>query len=87
MFLWDKSSRTVLTVLIASTARKLCFSEIEEESGLWPSVLTTTLQRLTAAEILIREQERYINESDFRPAHVYYTLNPDIVDYLRLPSV
>jgi DNA-binding HxlR family transcriptional regulator len=84
MFLWDKSSRTVLTVIMGSTTHKYCFSELQKETDFWPSVLTTTLQRLTEAEVLIREVERYVGESEFRAPHVFYSLNPEIVDYLRL---
>jgi DNA-binding HxlR family transcriptional regulator len=84
MFLWDQSSRTILTFIIGSTVEKHWFTEIQNGCGLSPSVIASTLKRLTDAEILIREAERYVGESDFRAPRVYYSISPVVIDYLRL---
>ena len=87
MLIWDKSPRLVLSILLGSTDQKLYFSEIIEKSSLAYSTVYLTLKRLTEAEVVFREQERFLYDSPFREARVYYTLNPQLVDYLRLPSV
>jgi DNA-binding transcriptional ArsR family regulator len=84
MFLWDQSSRRILSVLMSSTARKFYTSEIVEISSLsWPTV-SKTLASLVDIEVLIREDERLFDESAWRAPRVYYSLSPEVIDYLRL---
>ncbi len=84
MFLWDKSSRIVLGVLITSTAHKYYFTEIEKQSELAPGTVASILCRLTDANVVIREEERFQYDSPFRAERVYYSINPDVISYLRL---
>ena len=84
MFLWDRSAREVLSVLISSTDQKLYTNQIIKESSLAYSTVYMTLARLTEAEVVIREDEQFGLESPAREARVYYSINPEIIDYLRL---
>src|SRR5262249_43771119 len=84
MHIWDRSSREILSLLISSTAHKYYFTEIQDATGLHPGTVTAILGRLTQTEVLIREEERHLSESEWRAPRVYYSLNPDVIDYLRL---
>ena len=84
MFIWDKTPRAVLDLLLSSTAHKFCFSEIVERTGLARGTVSSNLQRLRQAEFVLREQERFKPESEFRGPYVYYTLNPGAIHRLRL---
>lgn len=86
MMLWDESPREVLEVLLSSTDRKFYISEIADISGLsWPTV-SQTLKRLEGVHAVIREDERYVSESEFRAPRVYYSLSPTVIDFFRLPD-
>ena len=84
MHIWDRSAREILSLLIGSTEHRYYFTEIQRETGMYPQVVTMILGRLTQTEVLIREEERNLSESEFRAPRVYYSINPDILDYLRL---
>jgi DNA-binding transcriptional ArsR family regulator len=84
MDIWDNSPRIILSLLLSSTARKLCFSEIVERTGLAPGTVTSILQLLRQAEFVLRERERCKPESEFRAPYVWYTLNPSAIHHLRL---
>jgi DNA-binding MarR family transcriptional regulator len=84
MNIWSNSPRTILDLLLSSTAHKFHFSEIVERTGLARGTVSSNLQRLRQAEFVLRQQERFKPESEFRGPHVYYTLNPSAVHRLRL---
>jgi len=44
------------------------------------------LQRLAQAKVVFREEERFKYDSPFRAQHVYYTVNPLLIDYLQLQA-
>jgi DNA-binding transcriptional ArsR family regulator len=84
MDIWDNSPHTILSLLLSSTAHKFCFSEILDGTGLAPGTVTSVLGRLRRAKVVFRENERLDYDHPPRAPHVYYTLNPDLIDYLRL---
>jgi len=86
MFIWDKTPRAVLDLLLSSTAHKFCFSEILNGTGLSRATVSSNLQRLSQAKVVFREEERFKYDSPFRAPHVYYTVNPLLIDYLRLQA-
>lgn len=87
VIIFDESPREILCLLLSSTAHKYYISEIVKQSELsWPTV-SQTLKRLEAVGVVQREEERFQFDSPFREARVYYTLNPELIDYFRLPSI
>lgn len=84
MLLWDQSPRRILNVLMSSTARKFYTSEIIDQSSLSAPTVYQTLDRLVEAEIVVLEPERYLSESEWRAKRNYYSINPDVIDYLRI---
>jgi DNA-binding transcriptional ArsR family regulator len=84
MTIWNRAPRTVLKLLLASTAQKYYISEIAELTGLAAPHLRSVLERMTTAGIVDREDERPNLESFARPLRVYYRLTPEAVDLLRL---
>ena len=84
MHLWDRSSREILSLLISSTNHRYYFTEIQIETELHPGTVTAVLGRLTQTGVLIREEERHLSESEFRAPRVFYSISPDVIDYLRL---
>jgi DNA-binding transcriptional regulator GbsR (MarR family) len=86
MDIWDNSPHTILSLLLSSTAHKFYFSEIVEYTGLARATVSSILRRLQAANIVVREEERFKYDSLFRAERVYYTLDPLAIDYLRLDT-
>jgi hypothetical protein len=86
MYLWDKSPRVILDLLLSSTAHKFCFSEIVDGTDLARGTVSSNLQRLWEAKVLFREEECFKFDSPFRAPYVYYTVNPVLIDYLRLQA-
>lgn len=84
MEIWDDSPRAILQLLLNSTDHKYYFTEIRDETGFNDQRVAMTLQRLTEAEILLREPEQHVGESDFRAPRVYYSINPDAFGHLRI---
>jgi DNA-binding transcriptional ArsR family regulator len=84
MDIWDKSPRRIVSLLLSSTAHKFYFSEIVERTGLARGTVSSVLQRLREAEIIVREEERFYYDPPFRCERVYYTLNPPAIGTLRL---
>ena len=84
MHLWDKSPSIILELLLSSTARKFCFSEILNHTGLARGTVSSSLGRLSQAKVVFRQPECFKSESEFRAPRVYYTVNPYLIDYLRL---
>jgi DNA-binding transcriptional ArsR family regulator len=87
MDIWSNSPRTILGLLLGSTAHKFHFSEIVERTGLARGTVSSNLQRLRQAEFVLRQEERFKPESEFRGSYVYYTLNPGAIHRLRLHSL
>src|SRR5262249_18991872 len=84
MKIWHRGPRAILDLLLNSTAYKFCFSEIVEGTGLARGTVSSNLQRLRQAEFVLRQQECFKPESEFRAPYVYYTLNPNTIHHLRL---
>ena len=84
MNIWSNSPQSILSLLLSSTAHKFYFSEIVERTGLARGTVSSNLQRLRQAEFVLREQECFKPESEFRGPYVYYTLNPASIHRLRL---
>jgi DNA-binding transcriptional ArsR family regulator len=84
MHLWDKSPAIILELLLSSTAHKFHFSEIVDGTTLARATVSSVLQKLQHAEVVIREEERFRFDSPFRAPRVYYTVNPLLIDHLRL---
>jgi hypothetical protein len=78
MDIWNKGPKQVLRFLLSSTADAYYFNEIMIGSSLSASAVTSVLRKLVAEEILLRELERHVGESDFRAKRVYYPLNPNL---------
>jgi DNA-binding IclR family transcriptional regulator len=86
MLIWDKSPRTIVSLLLSSTAHKFYFSEIVECTGLARGTVSSILQRLQAADIVVREEERFKYDSPFRAPRVYYSLDPRSFHHVRLQA-
>ncbi len=84
MNIFDDGPRVILRLLLSSTDHKYYFTEILDETGFNRQRVSMTLQRLTEAEIVLREPEGYVGESDFRAPRVYYSINPDAFGHLRI---
>jgi DNA-binding transcriptional ArsR family regulator len=84
MNIWSNSPHCILSLLLSSTAHKFYFSEIVERTGLARGTVSSNLQRLRQAELVLRQQECFKPESEFRGPYVYYTLNPAAIHRLRL---
>jgi hypothetical protein len=85
MHLWDKSPSAILDLLLSSTTRKFCFSEIVDGTDLARGTVGSNLRQLWHARVVFREKDRtYVSE--FRAPRVYYTVNPNLIDYLRLQA-
>jgi predicted transcriptional regulator len=87
MDIWSNSPRTILSLLLSSTAHKFYFSEIVACTRLARATVSSNLQRLECAGIVVREEEHFKSESTFRGARVYYTLDPLAIGYLRVQSL
>jgi DNA-binding transcriptional ArsR family regulator len=87
MDIWSNSSHVILSLLLSSTTHKFWFSEIVDCTRLARATVSSNLQRLEGAGIVIREEERFKSESTFRGARVYYTLDPLAIGYLRLQEL
>jgi len=86
MNLWDKSPAKVLGLLLSSTAHKFHFSEIVDGSSLARGTVSSVLKRLHQAKVVLREEERFHYDPPFRAPYVYYTVNPVLIEYLRLQA-
>jgi DNA-binding MarR family transcriptional regulator len=86
MFVWQKGPRTILGLLLSSTAHKFHFSEIVEDTGLARGTVSSVLQRLLEHGVVVREEERFEYDSPFRAPRVFYTLDPLAIDHLRLSA-
>jgi DNA-binding transcriptional regulator GbsR (MarR family) len=86
MYVWDKGPRTIVSLLLSSTAHKFWFSEIVERTGLARGTVSSNLQQLQRADVVRREKERFNFDQPFRAARVYYTVNPLLIGYLRLSA-
>jgi DNA-binding MarR family transcriptional regulator len=75
-----------VSLLLSSTAHKFWFSEIVERTGLARGTVSSNLQRLSQAKVVIREEERFQFDSPFRRPRVYYTVNRHLIDWLRLQA-
>ena len=60
MDIWDNSPRTILNLLLSSTAHKYCFSEILDGTGLAPGTVTSVLGRLRLAKVRASDDIRSI---------------------------
>jgi hypothetical protein len=76
MKIWDKGPKQVLRYLLSSTADTRYFNEIVIGSSLSASAVTSVLRKFVAEEIVLRKEEGYAGESEFRAPRVYYPLNP-----------
>lgn len=84
--IWHKGPRTVLELLLSSTADKFYVTEILRETGLAPATVISVLEKLKDAKLVIREDERPNFDSVARAPRVYYSLTPSAVTALRLTS-
>ena len=84
MDIWSNSPHVILSLLLSSTAHKFYFSEIVNCTRLARATVSSNLQLLVGAGIVLREEERFKSESTFRGARVHYTLDPLAIGYLRL---
>ena len=85
MAIWHRAPRTILQLLLSSTAHKFYFTEIQNETNLSSRTVTVVLDRLLDAKVVIREQERPNFDSANRAPRVYYSIAPSAVAVLRLP--
>lgn len=86
MDIWANSPRTIVSLLLSSTAHKFCFSEIVDGTDLARATVSSNLRRLSKAKVVFREKERFKYDSPARAPYVYYTVNPVLIDYLRLQA-
>ena len=84
MDIWDDSPRTILNLLLSSTSHQFCFSEILDGTGLARGTVSSNLRRLSKAHVVFRQKERFNYDHPPRAPYVYYTLNPLLIDHLRL---
>jgi hypothetical protein len=84
MDIWDKSPRIIVNLLLSSTADEFWFSKIVDGTTLARGTVSSVLHRLCQAKVLFREEECFQFDSPFRAPRVYYTLNPILIDALRL---
>jgi DNA-binding MarR family transcriptional regulator len=84
MQIYDKGPRTILSVLLSSTADEFYISQIVERSGFARNTVCSTLDRLEKAEIVVREEERFAYDSPFRAPRVYYSFDPRFFHHIRL---
>jgi DNA-binding transcriptional ArsR family regulator len=84
MNIWSNSPHTILSLLLSSTAHKFYFSEIVDGTDLARATVSSSLRRLWKAKVVVREKERFNYDSEFRAPRVYYSVNPLLIDYLRL---
>lgn len=85
MDIWDKGPSTILQLFLSSTARKYYVREIIEETDLAPATVVSALACLRTAKAVLWQKER-ISESEFRAPKVYYSLNPDVISYIRFSA-
>ena len=86
MKIWHRGPRTILDLLLSSTADRFYFSQIVDRTGLARGTVSSVLQRLEAAGIVDREEERFKSESTFRGARVYYSLDPGSIHHVLLQA-
>ena len=86
MEIYDKGPRTILRLLLSSTAHKFYINEIAERSGFARNTVCSILDRLEKAEIVIREDERFDYDSPFRAPRAYYYLDPRSFHHVRLQA-
>ena len=86
MTIWHRGPRIILDLLLSSTADRFYFSQIVDRTGLARGTVSSVLQRLEAAGIVDREEERFKSESTFRGARVYYSLDPRSFHHVRLQA-
>jgi DNA-binding MarR family transcriptional regulator len=84
MHVWDKGPRTIVSLLLSSTAHKFWFSEIVERTALARGTVSSNLRRLSQAQVVFRKKECFAYDHPNRAARVFYTVNPLLIDYLRL---
>jgi DNA-binding transcriptional ArsR family regulator len=84
MHLWDNAPTSILNLLLGSTAHNFYFSEILDGTGLARATVSSNLRRLREAGVLLRQKERCNFDHPNRALRVYYTVNPSLIDYLRL---
>jgi len=84
MNIWNKGPRTVLGLLLSSTAHKFYISELAACTGLARNTVCSILDRLESAELVVRKKERFEYDHPARAARVYYTLDPHNIHHLRL---
>jgi hypothetical protein len=84
MHIWSDSPRIILSLLLSSTDHKFWFSEIVDGTTLARGTVSSVLQRLSQAQVVFRKRERIDYDHPPRAPHVYYILNPLLIDYLRL---
>jgi DNA-binding transcriptional ArsR family regulator len=84
MDIWGDSPHAILSLLLSSTAHKFYFSEILDGTGLAPGTVSSNLRRLRRADVVFRRKERFNFDHPNRAARVFYTVNPLLIDYLRL---
>jgi len=84
MDIWDKSPRIIINLLLSSTAHNFCFSEILDRTGLARGTVSSNLRRLAQAKVVLRKRERADYDHPPRARYVYYTVNPFLIDYLRI---
>jgi predicted AAA+ superfamily ATPase len=82
----DKGPRTILGLLLSSTADKFYISEIARRTGLARNTVCSILDGLEEAEIVVREKERFAYDSPFRAPRVYYALDPSSFHHVRLQA-
>jgi predicted AAA+ superfamily ATPase len=84
MHIWDKGPRTILSVLLSSTADKFYISQIAKRTGLTRNTVRSILDRVENVEIVVREEERVNYDHPNRGLRAYYTLDPRSFHHLRL---
>jgi DNA-binding MarR family transcriptional regulator len=86
MHLWDKTPSNILDLLLSSTGHQFYFSEILDRTGLARGTVSSNLQRLWEAGVVFRQKERVHFDHPNRGLRVFYTVNPLLIDYLRLAA-
>jgi DNA-binding transcriptional ArsR family regulator len=84
MHIWDKGPRTILSVLLSSTADRFYISQLAQRSGFARNTVCSILDRLEEAGIVVREEESFAYDSPFRAPRVYYSLDPRSFHHVRI---
>jgi hypothetical protein len=84
MDIWDNSPRIIVNLLLSSTVDEFWFSKIVDGTTLARGTVSSVLHRLCQAKVVFREEECFNYDHPNRAAKVFYTVNPLLIDYLRL---